>query len=65
MNKQIEKVARIIARRDDMLLDEAIELVQEAVDAVRDAVFEGGADAEELWMEMLGLEPDYMLDFIM
>lgn len=64
----IEKVARIIARRDGMEMADAIEIVQECAEEMQAAV-EDGAGIEEIYdmiLSDLGLEPDYideMLDF--
>ena len=55
----LPEVARILVQRDDMTPDEAMELLEEARERVRD-----GENPEEILYEDFGLEPDYIWDLI-
>ena len=54
------QIVPILMRRDDLTVDEAIDLVAEAEDMLNEA-FCNGDDPEEVMLEVLGLEPDYLL----
>jgi hypothetical protein len=62
----ITTVARIIAERDKLTLDEAIEEVTNCVQEMKIALHDDeGLDAlEDIIMDMLGLEPDYIEELI-
>jgi hypothetical protein len=51
----------VLMRRDDLSRTEAIQQIKDAREAIIDA-FEQGESAEETFMDLLGLEPDYMLE---
>lgn len=56
-------VVKILMGRDGVSLEDAIE----SVEACRDAIWEAEEsceDVEEVIMEQLGLEPDYLFDII-
>ena len=58
----MEKIIRILMRRDEMTRNEAEELVKDTMREVRDAIEAGDYNlAEDLFMGDLGLEPDYLL----
>jgi len=52
-------IKQTIMRRDGLTADEAQDLLDEAIQAVED-----GMDAEDACSEFFGLEPDYMWDLI-
>lgn len=63
-------IANLIANRDDITFDEAMESVEECQQEI-DSLLESGAEAYELHsmaqdaiQNTLGLEPDYMEIFI-
>ena len=47
--------------RDGLSYDEALELVEETREVCLDAI-EAGEDAEEVFRDLTGLEPDYILE---
>jgi hypothetical protein len=53
----------VLMRRDGLSRQAAIEQITEAREAIIDA-FEQGEDAEETFMYLLGLEPDYIVDLL-
>ena len=60
------KIARILAKRDDMELDEALIYVKEVADEISEALAEGAgvSHIEEIIADELGLEPDYIFDLL-
>lgn len=56
-------VVNTIARRDNLSIDDALELVRDCQQAMREALAEGG-DPEEVLAFELGLEPDYLFDLL-
>lgn len=50
-----ETITQILMRRDNLSVDEANDLLEEAREQVRQ-----GANPEEVCEEMFGLEPDYI-----
>lgn len=60
-------IVDIIIKRDGVSLEEAQELVDITQDDVDDLVLRGSYDLdaiEEIIKDNLGLEPDYVMDFI-
>ena len=53
----------VIAKRDGVSSDEAVETVKLALDMVMEALHEGD-DPEQVWMEETGLEPDYLIELM-
>lgn len=54
-------VARIIAERDGMAFDEALELVEETAEEITDVLDEGYfTEVEDILADNLGLELDYL-----
>lgn len=53
----------VLMRRDDLSRTEAIQQIKDAREAIIDA-FEQGEDAEETFMDLLGLEPDYIVQLL-
>jgi len=59
----MQNVISILMQRDGLTHEDARDLVREARAAILEASHEGG-DPEEVWTDMTGLEPDYILDII-
>lgn len=57
------KVAAILSRREDISIQDAKEWVKEALDWVEMAL-ERGEDAESVWQDETGLEPDYLMEIL-
>lgn len=58
----MERIINILMERDGLPREEAILLIEQAKDMILDADDIWKADA--ILMEQLGLEPDYMEDFL-
>lgn len=60
-------IVKILMRRDGLTRDEAAELVVQTQDRI-DALLESGvadlSEIEDVISDDLGLEPDYVMDFI-
>jgi hypothetical protein len=55
------RVAEIIAKRDEISIAEAQEMVRECREAImHSSIWE----ADDIIMDMLGLEPDYLFDIL-
>ena len=64
MNRAAAKeIVEIFMHRDGMIREDAIELLKEAYSAVQEAILNGD-DADEIWMEETGLEPDYFYNLM-
>lgn len=64
MNRAVAKeIVEIFMRRDGMIREDAIEHFKEAYSAVQEAILNGD-DADEVWMEETGLEPDYLYNLM-
>lgn len=62
----MNRVVQILMNRDGMTETEAREAVQDCVDMMEEAIQEGNyLEAEDIFMDELGLEPDYIFDVIM
>jgi hypothetical protein len=61
------RIKKILMKRDGISEQEAEELIAETADSIEAVVMEGGSlcEAEDIVMDDLGLEPDYMEDFLM
>lgn len=61
----METIIKILMRRDGVTREEAIEMYEDCKSELMDA-FDGtsGLDPEEVLQEELGLEPDYIFNFI-
>lgn len=55
---------QILMQRDDLTEEEATEIVKDAVEAALEELFYDG-DPEEVWMEETGLEPDYLIEYLL
>ena len=59
----LKEMLEILMERDGMSRNEALQLLREVQDAINEA-FERGEDPEEIFTDMTGLEPDYLLALI-
>ncbi len=59
----LKEMLEILMERDGMSRNEALQLLREVQDAINEA-FESGEDPEEIFTDMTGLEPDYLLALI-
>lgn len=61
----LENIVDIIAERDDMTIDEAIEIVNETKEMIDEAIISGDyTEVEQIMLDQLGLEMDYVYAFI-
>ena len=61
----MNRIVEILMKRDDMTYDEAKNLVIETRDMMDEALVDGDTfEAESIFEEMLGLEPDYIMDIL-
>lgn len=59
----VTELALVLMRRDGLTEVEALEMEQEAREAVQEALMNGD-DPEEVLMDLCGLEPDYILELL-
>ena len=66
MTKSQMEIVHSIMKRDKVSEFEAKELVQETIDAINEELAAGGtlSNIEDIIMDYLGLEPDYLMDLI-
>ncbi len=56
------EIIRILMERDGLTKEEAKEELAEVIEEMRDLIEDGRfIEAEDLFSDMLGLEPDYLL----
>lgn len=61
----LENIVDIIAERDDLTIDEAIEIVNETKEMIDEALISGDyTEVEQIMLDQLGLEMDYIYAFI-
>ena len=65
-----QKIAEIIAARDNLPVDDILDQLDQMIEEMRDAAEcdDWGAfapDVKCLWNDWTGLEPDYFVDFVM
>ena len=61
----MNKIARVLMKRDGMTYEEANNLIDEARDALQNYLDEGDSfGAENVCEEFFGLEPDYLYELI-
>jgi nucleoid DNA-binding protein len=59
----METLLQTIMRRDNLTENEANEVINEVREIMQDAVDQGNfMEAEEIFMQELGLEADYIID---
>ena len=54
------RIAKLIAERDEIDLEDAKDMVYECIDLIDGDMM----NAEDILMETLGLEPDYLFDIL-
>ena len=54
----------VLMQRDDLTEEEETEIVQDAVQAALEELASDG-DPEEVWMQETGLEPDYLMEYLL
>ena len=65
MPKTLDELAELIAKRDNISVDEAMAAIHEAAQEMEWAFYNGNLDgAEDILASELGLEPDYLDLFI-
>lgn len=65
MIKNLQELAAMIARRDNITLTEATEIVNAAKEDMEHAFYNGSLnEAEDILRESLSIEPDYLDLFI-
>ena len=65
MPKTLEELATMIANRDGISYDEALETIRDCAADMEHTFYDGSVDeAEEILRDYLGLEPDYLDLFI-
>lgn len=63
--KKKNEILRILMERDDMTEKEARELMSEVREMMDEAIAEGDySEAEAIFEEEFGLEPDYIFDLL-
>lgn len=61
----LENIVDIIADRDDLTIDEAIDIVNETKEMIDEALLSGDyTEVEQIMLDQLGLEMDYIHAFI-
>ena len=62
-----DRIIAILMERDELTKEEAREQVEDAVDAINDIMESGGSyeEAEDVLLEDLGLEMDYIFDLLL
>lgn len=65
MPRNLEELALLIARRDAISYNEAMDIIRETAAELEIAFMNGDLyEAEDIMADMLGLEPDYLDLFI-
>ena len=57
----MEKIIRILMMRDNIAREEAVELIEETLEEIYRSDI---SEADDILMNNLGLEPDYLFDLI-
>ena len=66
MPKTLDELAEMIARRDNISLEEAMAAIRDTAGDLENAFYNGNIDlAEIILAEDLGIEPDYLDLFIL
>ena len=62
-----DRIIAILMERDELTEEEAREQVEDAVEAINDILENGGSneEAEEILLDDLGLEMDYIFDLLL
>lgn len=59
----MRELLTILMRRDGLTREEALETLRDAREAVLEAI-QNGDDPEDVFMDITGLEPDYIMNII-
>jgi anionic cell wall polymer biosynthesis LytR-Cps2A-Psr (LCP) family protein len=58
----MDETIEILIERDSITPDQARKLINETIDEITEAMAYGGSEeAEQIWQDHIGLEPDYMV----
>lgn len=57
----MEKIIRILMRRDELTREEAIDLIKETREMMMEVMQDDPEEAMEIFESELGLEPDYIM----
>lgn len=61
----MKEIIDILMRRDDISENEARNLVEDCMEEVETAIAEGRYyEAEDIFMQEIGLEPDYLMNIL-
>lgn len=60
----MNKIIEILMDRDGLNYEEAKEMYEETREEMLQSIEDGNLDADEILADNLGLEPDYIFDFI-
>ena len=59
-----KRIADILCRRDDCTMEEAMELIQNTIELMEEANYDS-FECEDIMMNELGLEVDYIFDLLL
>ena len=60
----MNEIIKILMGRDDLTYDEAREMYEETQEEIYNAIENGDFDVDDILSNNLGIEPDYIFDFI-
>ena len=65
-----QKIAKILAARDNLPVDDIIDQLDQMIEEMRDAAkyedwWAKDFAVEDVWTDWTGLEPDYFVEFVM
>lgn len=60
----MEKIIQILMKRDGLTRQEAINHLEDVRQMMNDCCYEP-EECEEIFIEQVGLEPDYLMDFLL
>ena len=60
----MNEIIKILMGRDDLTYDEAREMYDETQEEIYNAIENGDFDVDDILSNNLGIEPDYIFDFI-
>ena len=61
----MNKVIQILMERDELTYEEAKEAYEETREEMLDSIADGNIDADQILADNLGLEMDYIFDFLL
>jgi hypothetical protein len=62
--KALSEIISLLMERDGLTRIQAVEEVEDCRDCILHAIETGEDDPQEVLMDMLGLEPDYLIDLL-